>query len=190
MMKKRGADYVLGVDASDRSIGQARFLAELHNVDVDFRLEDVYRFCLNNREVFDYVLFMGLFYHLRHPLLVLDHVAAVTRELMYFQCEVRGPRCLGKLTVQDDYAYDENAVFRHEEFPKMFFIEKLYNSDPSNWWLPNEAGLLAVVRSAGFEIVGQPSREILVCKPGRRPVWVDICDHVSIPLVVKRVAYQ
>jgi tRNA (mo5U34)-methyltransferase len=185
MMKKRGADAVVGIDNGDLAIKQARFIAKVYGVEVDFRVDDVYRFCLTNSKRFDYVLFLGLFYHLRHPLLVLDHLAATTRELLFFQSVVRGPPCSGRLRLQDDYSLDEQNVFEDNEFPRMFFVEKLYNKDPTNWWFPNESALLAILRSAGFDVIQRPEREILVCKPVRKANSVKICDHVSFPLVTK-----
>jgi tRNA (mo5U34)-methyltransferase len=185
MMKKRGADRVLGIDMRDHWIKQATFLAEVYKLDVDFRVDDVYHFCLTNRELFDYVLFLGLFYHLRHPLLVLDHVAAITRGFLYLVSVVRGYVGGGELHIQNNYSRHEQDVFKHEAFPKMFFIEKCYNNDSSNWWFPNEPGLLAVLRSAGFEVADRPAEDTFVCKPVRKVDMMSICDHVSFPVVTK-----
>jgi tRNA (mo5U34)-methyltransferase len=187
MMKKRGARRVLGIDLVEGSINQAKFLADVYNVDVDFRVEDVYHFCLTNEEVFDYVLFLGLFYHLRHPLLVLDHVAAITRERLYFQSIVRGASHLEALEVKDDYPHDEQNVFENREFPKMFFIEKLLNKDPTNWWVANGPGLEGILRSAGLEIIQRLGIEEFVCKPIRKPGSMKICEHAWVPVITKNM---
>jgi len=181
MMKKRGAHYVLGIDVAEKNINQAKFLAEMNQVDVDFRLMDAYSFCLTNKQIFDYVLLLGLFYHLRHPLLVLDHVSLMTRELIYLQSVIRGQPSRGELKVLDDYPGDERDVFNHEEFPRMFFIEKKYSNDPTNWWFPNESGMLAILRSAGLELVARPSEEVFVSRPARTKPVIKVCEHVSFP---------
>jgi beta-xylosidase/SAM-dependent methyltransferase len=89
-MKRRGADRVLGVDFDDRYLEQARFAAEVKGVDIEFRKLSVYDVA-QLQERFDVVLFMGVLYHLRHPLLALDlihdHVAG---DLMVFQSMQRG----------------------------------------------------------------------------------------------------
>src|SRR4051812_40091849 len=77
-MKRRGADRVLGVDFDERYLEQARFAAEVRGVDIEFRQLSVYDVG-SLGEKFDLVIFMGVLYHLRHPLLALDlireHVA-------------------------------------------------------------------------------------------------------------------
>lgn len=37
--------------------------------------------------------------------------------------------------------------------------------DPTNWWEPNHPGALAMLRSAGFQVLSRPGDEIYVCKP-------------------------
>src|SRR5205814_1665359 len=67
-MKRRGARRVLGIDSDPEYLAQARFAAEVNGADIEFRQLDVYNVA-NLRERFDLVLFMGVLYHLRHPLL-------------------------------------------------------------------------------------------------------------------------
>ncbi|HVI80355.1 MAG TPA: hypothetical protein VM715_19820, partial [Candidatus Acidoferrum sp.] len=64
-------------------------------------------------------------------------------------------------------------------FPKMYFIEKRYAGDPTNWWIPNRAGVEAMLRSAGFEILEHPENEVFVCRrrtlsSGPRAIYVPI----------------
>ena len=46
----------------------------------------------------------------------------------------------------------------------MYFIEKRYAGDPTNWWIPNRACVEAMLRSAGFTILAHPEREVFVCR--------------------------
>jgi tRNA (mo5U34)-methyltransferase len=46
----------------------------------------------------------------------------------------------------------------------MFFVEKSYSHDPTNWWIPNRACTEAMLRSAGFEITDRPEDEVYICK--------------------------
>src|SRR5919107_882407 len=70
-MKKRGAERVLGVDFDEAYLAQARFAAQTMGYDIEFRKLSVYD-SGQLGERFDVVLFMGVLYHLRHPLLALD----------------------------------------------------------------------------------------------------------------------
>ncbi|MFL6278495.1 MAG: DUF1698 domain-containing protein, partial [Vicinamibacterales bacterium] len=70
-MKRRGADRVVAVDSDARYLAQARFAAEVTGLHIDFRQLSVYELATLH-ERFDLVLFMGVLYHLRHPLLALD----------------------------------------------------------------------------------------------------------------------
>ena len=84
-MKRRGADRVLGLDTHDDYLEQARFAAEISGLKIEFRKLSAYDVG-ELRERFDLVIFMGVLYHLRYPLLALDllheHVA---RDLLLFQ---------------------------------------------------------------------------------------------------------
>lgn len=166
-MKRRGAGRVLGIDSDDRYLAQARFAAEVLDADVEFRKLDVYDVAALG-ERFDLVLFMGVLYHLRHPLLALDliweHAAA---DQMVFQAMLRGSDEVAP--VADDYDFAETVHFDAPGYPKLHFIEHRYAHDPSNWWTPNRACVQAMLRSAGFDIVAHPEAEVFVCRRGERP---------------------
>src|SRR3954468_16255579 len=84
-MKRRGAERVLGLDSRDEYLAQARFAADVSGLDVEFRNLSVYDVGKLG-ESFDLVIFMGVLYHLRHPLLALDLIYEhVARDMMLFQ---------------------------------------------------------------------------------------------------------
>jgi tRNA (mo5U34)-methyltransferase len=176
-LARRGAT-VLGVDVDARYLAQARFAA------ADYGLQDQVRFMQAQvyelaqlRQTFDLVWFMGVFYHLRYPLLALDILAAKTRRLMVFQT----------LTMPGDEvsAVDANALALHERapllhsgWPKMAFFENGFAGDPTNWWAPNHAAVEAMLRSSGLRVSARPGHEIYVCEPdaqqmGRRERFDD-----------------
>src|SRR5947207_6192307 len=89
-MKRTGAARVLGLDSREQYLAQARFAAEVNNLDVEFRNLSVYDVGTLG-ESFDLVIFMGVLYHLRHPLLALDLIYEhAARDLMLFQSMQRG----------------------------------------------------------------------------------------------------
>jgi tRNA (mo5U34)-methyltransferase len=166
-MKRRGASRVLGLDFDDAYLDQARFAAEVTGADIEFRKLSVYDVATLG-ERFDLVIFMGVFYHLRHPLLALDliweHVAS---DLLLFQTMQRGSDDVAP--VRGDYDFFEQAHFDEPGYPKMHFIEHHYAGDPTNWWAPNAAGSLAMLRSSGFEVLEHPEPEVYLCRRKERP---------------------
>ncbi len=161
-MKKRGADRVLGIDFDDTYLAQARFAAEVNGLDIEFRKLSVYDVA-QLKEQFDLVLFMGVLYHLRHPLLALDLLREhVTRDLMVFQSLMRGSKQVAD--VKPNYPFWNHDVFEQEGYPLMYFVEHEYSNDPTNWWIPNRACAEAMLRSAGFRILSHPEEEVFVCQ--------------------------
>ncbi len=161
-MKRRNASRVLGIDTDDRYLAQARFAAEVEGLAIEFRRMSIWQIA-ELRERFDLVLFMGVFYHLRHPLLALDLIHEhVARDLMVFQSLERGSRDV--IQPAPDYDFNEPAPFDDPAYPKMHFVEHSYSHDPTNWWIPNRACVEAMLRSSGFRIEAQPEDETYLCR--------------------------
>ena len=91
-MKRRGAARVVGIDTDEHYLRQARFAAEMEDADVEFLRMPVWDVAALG-EKFDLVIFMGVLYHLRHPLLALDLIHEhVAKDLLLFQSMQRGSR--------------------------------------------------------------------------------------------------
>jgi tRNA (mo5U34)-methyltransferase len=166
-MKRRGAARVVGLDPDPRYLAQARLASEVSGLELELRQLSVYDVARVG-ERFDLVLFMGVLYHLRHPLLALDllHEHAV-RETLVFQSMVRGSN--GAFPVEHDYPFSEREIFDHPSWPKLHFVEHAYAHDWTNWWIPNRAGAEAMLRSSGFEPRVVPGTEVYVCRRVERP---------------------
>lgn len=166
-MKRRGAARVVGIDNDDGYLEQARFAAAVAALKIEFVNLSVYDIAAL-RERFDLVLFMGVLYHLRHPLLALDLIREhVAGELLVFQSMQRGSDRVDG--VEQNHHFWEIEVFNQPGFPKLHFIEHSYASDPTNWWVPNRACVEAMLRSAGFEIIEHPEAEIYLCRCADHP---------------------
>ena len=84
-------------------------------------------------ERFDVVLFLGVLYHLKHPLLALEKIAAVTQP--------------GGLAIIET-VIDKESMFGP---PGMrFYPGAELNSDPTNWWAPNPPALGSMLVTCGF----------------------------------------
>ncbi len=162
-LAKRGAD-VLAIDSSDHYLRQASWAAtELELADrVEFRRMQVYDLARLDR-AFDLVLFLGVLYHLRYPLLALDLVSRKAAGTLVLQTltmpgdEVEENTSLPKINERD--------ALRSAGWPSMAFIEEAMADDPTNWWVPNHACILSMLRSCGLKVVHRPGHEIYVCEP-------------------------
>jgi tRNA (mo5U34)-methyltransferase len=86
---------------------------------------------------FDVVLFLGVFYHLRHPFLALERVASVTRDYLIVE------------TVVDLVGFRRPAM--------AFYPGQELNNDPTNWWGPNIPAVVGMLESLGFVEVTVPT---------------------------------
>ena len=134
--ERRGAARVLATDSFSWS-GKAwggkdgfDLAREVLGSHVEDRLVDVMDLSPEAVGVFDLVLFLGVLYHLRHPLLALEKVASVTAKCLILETEV------------------DLIGLRH---PVMtFYPGTQLNNDPTNWWAPNPRALLGMLKDVGF----------------------------------------
>lgn len=161
-MKQRGAARVLGIDVDDRYLNQAKFAASTLNLDIEFEKRSVYEVDAIAGQ-FDYVFFLGVFYHLRYPLFALDKVVKKARKTLVFQTMIRGSEETKE--VESNYHFWNKEIFSDPRFPQMYFIENSYANDPTNWWIPNRAAAESMLRSSGLEIIDHPESETWVCEP-------------------------
>lgn len=94
---------------------------------------------------FDVVFFFGTLYHLRHPLLALDRLAAVCRDEIFVESAILDDYSPYKGTVGQGYAGGQVVM--------EFYPESQYGNNDTNWWVPTLACLGHMVRSAGFSKV-------------------------------------
>src|SRR5689334_18768375 len=166
-MKRRGADRVLGLDTDDEYLEQAKFAAHVNELKIEFRKLSAYD-VRQLGEKFDLVIFMGVLYHLRHPLLALDLIHEhVARDLLLFQSMQRGDSQVDPIA--KNYDFWTTDQFDSPGYPRLHFIEHKYADDPTNWWVPNRACVEAMLRSAGFTITAHPEDEVYLCKRVARP---------------------
>jgi tRNA (mo5U34)-methyltransferase len=166
-MKRRGAARVLGLDSDDEYLAQARFAAQVNGLDIEFLRLSVYDVGALG-EKFDVVLFLGVLYHLRHPLLALDLIHDhVARDLLMFQSMQRGAADIEPL--QRDYDFWTEGLFDGPGYPKLHFVEHKFAQDWTNWWIPNRACVEAMLRSAGFAVTAHPEQEVYICRRVERP---------------------
>ncbi len=153
-LAKRGAS-VDGVDVDPHYLRQATWAAGKLGLSdrVRFRQAQVYELA-REPEVYDLVWFMGVFYHLRYPLLGLDILARKTgRQLIFQSLSIEGDPAV---ELPGNLPYEERDRLGQPGWPRMAFIEDRFAGDSTNWWVPDTAAILALLRVAGL----RPERKI------------------------------
>jgi tRNA (mo5U34)-methyltransferase len=164
-LAKRGAK-VLGIDLDPHYLKQAKFAAKILALDdkVTFKQMQVYDLA-KMRTSFDIVIFMGVFYHLRYPMLALDIVTQKVKNLLVFQTlTMPGEEVL---YVENIEVTQRNKMLK-KGWPFMAFIENKLAGDPTNWFAPNHSCILAMLRSCGLNSVANPGHEIYIAKPDNK----------------------
>lgn len=166
-LAQRGAE-VLAVDHNQHYLKQAAWVAAQFGLErrIRFKQMEVYQLGSWQRR-FDLVLFMGVLYHLRYPLLALDIVADRVERCLLLQTLMMPGDDVAE--VPDDLQFHDRERMHERGFPKMAFIEHKLTGDPTNWWIPNHAAIAAMLRSVNLEISARPLEETYLCQP--RPGW-------------------
>lgn len=161
-LARRGAD-VLAIDHDPHFLAQAQWAAHRLGLAERVRLQQCDVYDIDRIEgTFDVVLFLGVLYHLRYPMLGLDLVSEKVGGTLVLQTLTR-PADEGR-AVPPDLPFDRREELAAPDWPSMAFIEHRLADDPTNWWAPSPAALEAMVRSTGLRVVGRPGAEIWVCE--------------------------
>jgi tRNA (mo5U34)-methyltransferase len=147
-MERRGAE-VVAVDCVEYS--ELREVGELRGSRIDYRLLDVDELDPDAIGTFDYILFFGVLYHLRHPLLGLERICALARDSVFIESFVADG--LGE---------------RSDACTMEFYETDELGGQIDNWCGPTTKCLMAMCRSAGFaqvklEYVGE-GRAGITCR--------------------------
>jgi tRNA (mo5U34)-methyltransferase len=126
-LEKRGAE-VVAIDCWDND--RFRLMRSMLNSRVDYRIFDMYELTPATVGKFDIVIFFGVLYHLKHPLLALERVCALTTDLA----------CVDTFVSDDDSPTPRMEFYEHAEL----------GGQTDNWVGPNVSCLLAWCRTAGF----------------------------------------
>jgi tRNA (mo5U34)-methyltransferase len=127
-MERRGATVVAVDSSKQKTFLQAR---ELLNSKAEYIVEDVCRLSPRDIGYFDIVLFFGVLYHLKHPLLALEKICELSTDMA----------CIESLVIEDS----------RDRIPLMEFYEGTECAGQfDNWCAPNPACLMAFCRTAGF----------------------------------------
>lgn len=172
--ERRNASRVLAFDHLDPELSGFSTAKKILNSRVEHRMGSVYDLSPELVGRFDIVLFLGVIYHLRSPLLALQRVHSVCNEVMYLESQVTTGGFLlnGELFTSPDIQKLLASVPVAQFFP-----DAELNNDPTNWWAPSVLALEQLIRSHGFEphlLAEWSSRAAFRCdkRSDPTPYWV------------------
>ncbi len=144
--ERRGAADVVGIENYPPMARKFEICRAAYGSRVRAHLTSVYDLNPKTFGTFDLVMFFGVLYHLRHPLLALEKVHSV---------------CTGTLLMQTSTCDDRSDTPMAEFHP--FGItsgpQDNRSCDPTCFWFPNIAGCIAMLQHVGFKNVERISPE-------------------------------
>ncbi|KAF0094864.1 MAG: tRNA (mo5U34)-methyltransferase [Puniceicoccaceae bacterium 5H] len=177
--RKRGAERVLGVDATSWHIRQARFVTGALGLgQTRFLRKSVYELDAQELGKFDVVLALGLIYHLKHLYAGMEALYHITGDLLILETAI-APDTFRLPSNLPLYGADERRVH------SVALVENEPNvTEPDrNWFLPTAEATAAMLRTVGFIDVKitdeSPTRAVLTARKNpdaiddsRRATWL------------------
>lgn len=162
-LARRGAE-VTALDIDEHYLNQARWATRLWGLShrIQFHRQQVYELSAVNRR-WDIVLFLGVFYHLRYPVLGLDIVSRCVDRMLVLQSLTAPGEEIASVPV--DLELLDRAPLARPGWPRLSFIEHRIAGDRTNWWAPNRSCMEAMLRSTGMRVVARPEDEFFVAEP-------------------------
>jgi tRNA (mo5U34)-methyltransferase len=170
--ERRGASRVVAVDIYDPLTYGFAQVAKAIGSRVQFCRASVYELPSTLHEKFDIVLFLGVLYHLRHPLLAIDALRYLARDRVLVDTAVT-PADPGR---------------SHAEF-----YAGAYERDTSNWFVPSEQCVIDWFNSSGFDThlisswpEGAPRRAVFEARVTEGlPYWREASYEKPLKVVVE-----
>jgi tRNA (mo5U34)-methyltransferase len=176
-LERQGAE-VLAVDYADMDLTGFAAAKRIYGSRVEYLQANIYDLDPERIGTFDIVLFLGVLYHLRHPLLALDRLRSLCRELLIVESLTCDARVFTGFETGQPLA---ELAPRLTDVPIAQFLPVgRYHSDPTNKWVPSMACLRALLEDARF--APGPShawgdRALVHARPVEDPKtqrWVDL----------------
>lgn len=145
--ERRGAKRVLATDRHPPDHCGFSIAHKLIGSNVEYNIASVYDLSPEIHGTFDVVLFLGVLYHLRHPILALEKIHSVCKEYAFVETHV----------------LDNNLIYNQAHFKlknlhpalvetsiMQFYPNGELNNDVSNWIAPNIKCVEQMLASSGF----------------------------------------
>ena len=143
--RKLGAKSAVGIEVEDHFYQHATLVSDLLDLGgIEFLKMSAYDIDSIRLNLFNITFFLGVFYHLKNPMAVLERLSAVTTEMIIVESAIRNSIV--------DFKNHKKGIMGE---PVIEFNEQppnIYEPSP-NWWLPNTECICAMLRFCGFTII-------------------------------------
>ena len=145
--ERRGAE-VVALDYADMDLTGFGVARRIYGSRIEYVQANVYDLSPDQLGTFDIVLFLGVLYHLRHPLLALDRLRGLCRELLIVESLVCDARVFTGFETGQPLA---ELAPRLVDVPiaQLLSVGR-FHSDSTNKWVPNATCLRALLEEALF----------------------------------------
>jgi tRNA (mo5U34)-methyltransferase len=156
--RRLGASRVMGIEGDSLAIKHANLVNGLLGLgDIDFKHMTVYDID-SSLGAFNVTLFLGVLYHLKSPMLVLEKLSSITSETIIVDSAIRNSMVdienrRMKIKGEPVMEFNEQVYIPHMTDRAMlddFSYTPVYEG-AFNWWLPNTECICALLRSCGFK---------------------------------------
>jgi SAM-dependent methyltransferase len=147
-LERRGAN-VVALDIQDPERTGFNIARKIKNSSVEYLKCSVYDLPDEFSEKFDLILFLGVYYHLKHPLLAFERIwqALNQQGMIYFEGAIL------------DFAYNIDSFWAERRnllkdlisIPVAYFTSGEFASDGSNWYVPTKVCLQEWLKATGFQ---------------------------------------
>jgi tRNA (mo5U34)-methyltransferase len=167
-IERAGAARVVGIDSVPRHLEQAKLVRELSGANINLRLMSIYDLSGALGE-FDITLCLGVVYHLKHPLLGLEKLAALTQGLLVVESAIIPDR-RGR-----QWFVGTLRPMGFVEPPGDIISPESPDLEPHlNWFVPSVSVLKAWLRAVGFgKVIAESTgrtRAIVIVHRGASPL--------------------
>ena len=123
------------------TLAQQALNSKVQDIDLDSISE------IETFDPFDVVLFLGVFYHLKDPLTLLEKVSKITNKMLILETELD---------------------MRNNDFPMMSFnYDQQVYADYTNYWFPNQKAVEALLKTVGFKEIKMVHKSNVIWRTGR-----------------------
>jgi tRNA (mo5U34)-methyltransferase len=151
--ERRGASEVIAYSLENPDVtGFTRLKAALGSR-VEYLQGSVYSASPEQLGKFDLILFFGVLYHLRYPLLAIDRIRTVSRGDVLIETHTLTSRQLLRSPLSAvSRLVRLSALFRTTPLWRQYKEFELHPEDQSNWFGPNIPAVVESFESAGFRV--------------------------------------
>lgn len=150
---RRGAASLvsLGPDDPDKTgYNKVRELLQIENC--QYARGSVYDVLSLVEGKFDIVMFLGVIYHLRHPLLALDKIYDITEGSLFVDSPVIDNHIYDRTFSEEEKTEIQAGAASFHKLPMLYFTKADETGDDYNWFMPNMRALEDMVTSSGFSV--------------------------------------